>query len=211
MNVNVNLRRLSPVWIRKFQSEKDGFINYFDVIDVTAFEPRCPFCGNHFVNANCLCKEYVTASKKICQEYSKDPINIRSYVVPTTHKIPVTPEQINMIEADSYSLNISLFDNGSCVSGFGIGDWFISNGTYEDGVLVFYARQKGKNQIYQCSVKCVIDFQDYTEVSFYRNQTQYQPRGTAGRYGNYTIIHKKITVATISYDEFLIKLKEASL
>lgn len=212
MNVKVDVTRISPWTVESYQNDREAFVEYFDSINIKIFEPRCPFCGKELKNSQCSCEHFEQAYKKLCSKYYSniETCHSKAYDIQISNLICIEPNKIKIEEVSPYNIDISFFDNGSIASGYlNVGIWFVSHGTYNDNILTFYVRKKGKNQIYKCEIKHQMELPRFSEVTFYQFRRKFFPRGHNCKVvGNYTIKHENEVIDKISYEEFLTRLKE---
>ena len=203
MDVTVEFRQIG---LFNFSQNNELFLKGFNYVAIIPFEPSCPFCGKELKNSNCECKDFKTAHKKLCSNYPYNDVFTKAYEVRSSFLSGIKNADVKMREVSHHNVEYCLFDTGTVAQAVNSEEsWFISPGVFKGDELSFYIRKKKSNKIYHCTISNLVHPpKEYSEVSFYYHYTakNIHHRGTL-------MGTKRDKIATISYDEFLEKLKKA--
>lgn len=192
------------------KNDADFFKSLFSSMSLQLVEPECPFCGKPLKNAACRCSQFRQAEKKLLNSYNQKEL----FVSISPQKSSVTllslsdkNIQVQPVEFDKKMLK--LFDYGSVSKNLEQA-WFVSLGKWQNGILSFYIREKGKEQVYLCSVSDIPQkFSRYPSIRVLVHKREYpyegMPKNIVGRYIH---INHDVEVEKMSYQTFLTRLKE---
>ncbi len=203
MDVIVYLRQIG---IFNFTPNDELFLKGFNYIAIIPIEPSCPFCGKELKNSNCECNDFKLAHKKLCSNYPYNDVSTKAYDARPSFLASIKNIDVKTREVSHHNVEYCLFDEGTIAHAVNSKEhWFVSPGVFKGGELSFYIRKKKSNKIYHCTISNLVHPpKEYSEVSFYYHYT-----ARSSHHRGSLLVTKRDKIATISYDEFLEKLKKA--
>ena len=203
MDVIVDFRQIGMF---DFSPNEELFLKGFNYVALIPFEPLCPFCGKELKNSNCECKDFKVAHKRLCSSYPRNNVFTKAYEARSSFLSGIKNVDVKTREVSPHNVEYCLFDKGTVAHAVGSDEyWFISPGVFKGDELTFYIRKKESNKIFHCTISnLTYPPKEYSEVSFYYHYT-----ATDVHHRGSLLVTKRDKIDTISYEDFLEKLKKA--